>query len=81
MGLLSPGPSVEDPKRQYGAYISLNRRLYWVIGGKPGTALLEVENCQTGFRSHLSVQEVVAAQLEKPAPVLDVPDVIPEAAA
>ena len=80
MSLLSVPPSRDDPKRQPTAYISHNGRLYWVIGSKPGTALLEVENCVTEFRSHLSVHEVMMAKLEKPAPMLDVPDTIPEAA-
>lgn len=81
MGLLSTPPSAHDPKRQPTAYISLNRHLYWVIGSKPGTMLLEVENCLTGFRSHLSVHEVMASKLEKAAPTLVVPDTIPEMAA
>lgn len=80
MGLLSVPPTKDDPKRQTGAYVSLQQRLYWVIGSKPGTMLLEVENCLTGFRSHLSVHEVMASALVKPAPVLDVPDTIPETA-
>lgn len=81
MGPLSVPPSSHDAKRQTGAYVSLNGRLYWVIGSKPGTALLEVENCVTGFRSHLSVHEVMASRLEKGAPTLEIPDTIPEVAA
>lgn len=80
MGLLSTSPSVDDPKRQTGAYLELNGRLYWVRGSKTGTALTEVENCATGYISHLSVLDVARARLIKPAPTLDIPDTIPQVA-
>lgn len=77
MGLLSTPPSRDDPKRQLGAYIELNGRLYWVLGGKPGTALTEVENCANGFRSHLALLDIASARLIKAAPELNVPDTLP----
>lgn len=81
MGLLSTPLQEGDPKRQTGAYLELNNRLYWVAGAKPGTALLEVENCANGYRSHLALMDVARARLIKPAPTLDVPDTVPEVAA
>lgn len=79
MGLLSTPPSRDDPKRQTGAYLALDgRTLYWVCGSKPGTTLLEVENCATGYRSHLGTLEIMRAELIREAPMLDVPDTIPE---
>ena len=78
MGLLSTPPSKDDPKRQTGAYLSLRDRLYWVVGPKTGTALLEVENCATLHRSNLSVLDVTSAKLVRAAPELEVPDTIPD---
>lgn len=79
MGLLSMPPR-SDPKRETGAYIELSGRLYWVLGSRPGSALLKVENCATGGEMHLALNDVMRARLIKPAPELDVPDTIPDAA-
>lgn len=81
MGLLSTPPST-DPRSETGAYLELQRRLYWVLGpDKPGDTLIRVEDCRTGDERHLSIMDVKCARLIKAAPVLDVPDTIPEAAA
>ena len=77
---LAVPPSHHDPKRQLGAYIELRGRLYYVIGPKIGTALLEVENCTTEHRCNLALLDVMSATLVKAAPALDVPDTVPEAA-
>jgi hypothetical protein len=78
MGLLSVPPSRDDPKRQTGAYIALRGRLYQVLGPVTGTALLDVENCDTETRVNLSALDVTSAKLVRAAPALKVPDTIPE---
>ena len=68
-----------DPRREPGAYIALGAGLYQVVGYEPsgaGSGRLWVTNCRTETQLWLRAGETDRTTLVKPAPVLNLPEVV-----
>lgn len=67
----------QDPRKyEPGAYISLHRNLYYVLGKKKGETLTSCVNAKTEYQVSFRPAEIGEAELERVAPALDVPEVV-----